>query len=126
MNCFAQSTNARVRDLQGEWTWISIQEGNQFLDLTELSNTIEIILKIDGNNFFIVELDRETGEKIVETGMFNIFSYSLDLLVVSGQRRKNYLYPYTLQGNILRVVSDGTVIVMHRKIANSFEIIFYY
>jgi hypothetical protein len=110
MECFAQ-TDVRVRALQGEWTMISLQQGDQFFDLTKATEG-GITWKFEGNNFFSVTINPQTRKNEVVTGTFTIVGNSLGTSV-QGQ---DDAMPYTIQGNTLTVTGpDGAVFVFNKR-----------
>ena len=114
MDCFAQNTDARVSALQGEWSMIFAQSGDDIADLTKPPyNELEMIWKFEGNNFFIVGIDSTNErENYVVSGTFTIVGSSL-VTTVNGQSEA---MSYSFHDNTLTVTDQRGPILTFRKL----------
>ena len=112
IDCFAQSTDARIRALQGEWRLTHMQMEEEVIDLTvpPFNEVMEQIWKFEGNNLFVLTIDLQTGESEAETSTFTIIG---NTLLLSDQRRTDTA-PYTLQGNTLIITSTDYIFTLRK------------
>jgi len=111
--CFAQSTDTRVKALQGEWKVIRAQNGKEVLDYTvPPANKMEVIWKFEGNNFFLLMIEHDPESSEVATGTFSIVGNNL-VMTFSGEKPESA--PYTLQGNTLKIKQDGIIITLIKQ-----------
>jgi len=110
---FAQSNDARINALQGEWVCIRLQEGDDVLDLSASPyvEVVENIWKFEGNNFFSVSRNLQDGRSQVDTATFTIVG---DSLVMSSEDGTD-AYAYTLRGNILTATGDGYIFTLRKR-----------
>ena len=110
---FAQSNDARVNALQGEWVCIRLETDDEVMDLSASPyvEIVENVWKFEGNNFFSVSRNLQDGRNQVDTATFTVVG---DSLVMSSEDSTD-AYSYTIRGNILTATGDGFIFTLRKR-----------
>ena len=114
VDCFAQSSEARTRELQGEWIVTRLQAGSEIVILSEppFSYWVEMMIIFDGNNYMQTSKNPGTGIiNITERGVFHIES---DTILITRDDGVSQLFSYTIREKNLtmRMNIEGEEVVM--------------
>jgi hypothetical protein len=109
-DCFAQNAEVRARALQGEWL-ITVFDNIDF-SKPPYSEIIEMIWIFDGNNYLLRSKDIQNEKIEAESGTFRMVA---DAIIFSHQDGITQTGVYTLQGNVLTVNIEGSIIISNKR-----------
>jgi hypothetical protein len=112
--CFAQSTEAQVRALQGEWLVIRAQIGNEIFEFAQppFAGVAELVWIFQGNN--VVQLAKNLEDNTSQVASSGTFIIASGNIIVS-EGGKSESLSFTLQNNNLTLRSmEGTFTLRKR------------
>ncbi|MCL2180852.1 MAG: hypothetical protein FWB83_06960 [Treponema sp.] len=109
-DCFSQSAEARVRELQGTWRVIEMAD----MDISEppISDLLVFTWAFTGNEYWMKFTNYQTGDTETDGGTFRVVDDSIIFTDYEGVVESAV---FSIQRNLLTINIEGVLVVCRRQ-----------